>query len=172
MYSLEVLRRQSPGMLVLLSLPLAIFGASLLYHSWRNYSYTRGPGGTGGWYLWAMLLPESLLVVWGLVARPLPAAWRTGVLVFFGVMTIAGDVVLFGLPGEMLLLSGREVVGVKFGAISGAWSSFAASRPANCAYLAAGLVLTSWAAGAWTVVYSGRKDRANPDGRAALASAK
>jgi hypothetical protein len=169
--SISALRRADSRLLVSLAVPLMIFGASLLYHSWRNYSYTRGSGGTGGWYLWAMLLPESLLVVWGLAARPHRAAWRTAALVAFGLLTIAGDVVLLALPGKAMVLSGREVFGVRLGALAEAWPSFLASRPAACAGLAIAFMLISWIVGAWAVASSCRENPSRlvqPRGRLVL----
>jgi hypothetical protein len=139
---------------LLVGLPLFAFVAALLYHAWRNYSVTQGPGGTGGWYMWAMLLPESLWISWGLARRPVAAAWRTLGMGFFAILTFLGDLVLFGQPGDALIRVGQEVWGFRFRHVSEVWKSFADSRPAICALLAVVFVLASWIVILWGVLRS------------------
>lgn len=150
--------RRDRRTLVYLAIPLAVFFLSLLYHAWRNYSVVRAPGGTGGWYLWAMLLPESLWITWGLARRPCAPGWRTLGLGIFAVLTAAGDVVLFGQPGDALLVHGREVVGLSGSSLPAAWGHFADSRPAGQAVLAVALALASWIVILLAIMRSRRAD--------------
>jgi hypothetical protein len=126
-----------------LAAPLLLFGASLLYHSWRNYSFFHGPGGTGGWYLWAVLLPESLLVTWGLARKPPPVLAFRAILAFFLVLTIVGDAVLFIGPTGCLLTAGQEVVGIQWPSRP-IWGLFFASRPQAAALAAVLGAVASW----------------------------
>jgi hypothetical protein len=137
--------REDRRVLLFLALPLAGFAASLLYHAWRSYSAVRAAGGTGGWYLWSMLLPESLWMTWGLVRRPIATAWRTAGLAVFLAITVLGDAVLLGLPSRALVLEGQEVFGFRTPSIAAVWEGLAASRPPNVAALAVAFTLLSWA---------------------------
>ena len=134
----------------LLAIPLVLFGAALAYHAWRNYSYFRNSGGTGGWYLWAMALPEALFLTLGLSRR----ARLTGLaasLALFLALSIAGDAVLF-LEGTGALLERgvhhriSGVAGLPPGVL---FDRFLASRPRSTAFLALALVPLSWGAGAF-----------------------
>jgi hypothetical protein len=134
---------QDRSNLAWLAAPLLLFGASLLYHSWRNYSFFHGPGGTGGWYLWAVLLPESLLVTWGLARKPPPAFALGAMLSFFLVLTIVSDAVLFFGSVGCLVTAGQEVVGIQWPSRS-IWGVFLASRPHAAALAAVLGVVSSW----------------------------
>lgn len=137
--------REDRGVLLFLAVPLVGFAASLLYHAWRSYSAVREPGGTGGWYLWSMLLPESLWMTWGLVRRPVAAAGRTAGLAVFAAITVLGDAILLGLPSRALVLDGQEVFGFRAPSLGAVWEGLAASRPPIVAVLAVGFSLASWA---------------------------
>ena len=137
--------RREWATLVFLALPLALFVASLLYHAWRSYSAVREPGGTGGWYFWSMLLPESLFMTWGLARRPIAAAWRTAGLAVFLALTVLGDAILLGLPSNALVLEGQEVFGFRTASLAAVWEGLAASRPPAVAALAVAFSLASWA---------------------------
>lgn len=135
---------------------LLVFGASLLYHSWRNYSFFHGPGGTGGWYLWAVLLPESLLVTWGLARKPPPILVLEAILAFFLVLTIAGDAVLFFGSVGCLVTAGQEVVGVQWPSHS-IWSLFLTSRPHAAALTALFGAVASWLLGGTIILRLGNQ---------------
>jgi hypothetical protein len=49
----------------------SFFAAGVLYHMLVNYLLIKIPGGTGGWYLYAVIVPEILLLLSGL-------EWLTG----------------------------------------------------------------------------------------------
>ncbi len=155
---LEILRHGSArdrSNLAWLAAPLLLFGASLLYHSWRNYSFFHGPGGTGGWYLWAVLLPESLVVTWGLARKPLPVFTLGAILAFFLVLTIAGDAVLFFGSVGGLATAGHEVVGIHWPTGS-FWSVFLASRPHAAALAAVLGAVASWLLGGAILLHLGK----------------
>jgi hypothetical protein len=44
----------------------AFFAAGVLYHMLVNYLLIKTPGGTGGWYLYAAIVPEILLMLFGM----------------------------------------------------------------------------------------------------------
>jgi hypothetical protein len=136
-----------------LAVPLALFGAALGYHAWRNYSYFRDSGGTGGWYLWAAALPEALLLTLGLSRRPRLTGLAAGLALFL-VLAVAGDTALF-LEGTGALLEtgvGHHIAGAasdkSFGDLV---ETFLASRPRPAAILALVLVPLSWVSAARVV---------------------
>ena len=43
--------------------PVVFFGIALAYFAYRNFALNRGAGGFGGWYVWSLALPESLLLL-------------------------------------------------------------------------------------------------------------
>ncbi|MGE5412898.1 MAG: hypothetical protein ACM3NW_01890 [Syntrophomonadaceae bacterium] len=137
--------RREGSTLVFLAMPLVLFVLSLLYHAWRSYSAVREPGGTGGWYFWSMLLPESLFMTWGLARRPAPARWRTPALAFFVALTAAGDAILLGLPSNSLVVRGQEVFGFRAPSLAAIGEGLVASRPPVVAALAVAFTLGSWA---------------------------
>jgi len=159
--------REDGRTLLLLALPLVVFVASLLYHAWRSYSAVREAGGTGGWYLWAMLLPESLWMSWGLARKPWHPRWRTAGLCAFALLTAFGDAILLGLPGDALVVRGREVFGFRIGEWQTAWTRFAASRPAPLAGWTAAVLLASWIAMLWGILRSRGADPGAAPPRAA-----
>jgi hypothetical protein len=131
--------------LFLLAAPIAFFILALGYFSWKNFALYRAPGGAGGWYLWAMALPEALLLTWGLSRRP----GSLGPTLFFGVfllVTAAGDLALFSeVSGRLLTSAGnRHVRGIGSARLSELAAAFFHSRPAGAAWTAIALVGTSW----------------------------
>ncbi len=44
------------------------------YHMWQNFILVQAPGGTGGYYLYVVIVPELLLLMYGFQALP----WRAG----------------------------------------------------------------------------------------------
>jgi hypothetical protein len=136
--------------LAALALPLAVFGAALLYFCWRNFTYFRGPGGVGGWYAWALALPEALLVCWA--ASESRGAWPPAAAAFFLALTILADAVLFLEASGALKRTARgHAVGVERPAGT-ILRGFLASRPPAAAWAALALSLASWAVGAALVV--------------------
>jgi hypothetical protein len=140
-----------------LAAPLALFGAALAYHAWRNYSYFRDSGGSGGWYLWAMALPEALLLTFGLSRRARLTALAAGAALFLA-LTIAGDAALFLEGTGALLESGphHHIAGASSVPPGVLLDRFLASRPRPAAFLALLLTPLSWVAGAWAAGSVGR----------------
>lgn len=141
--------------------PIVFFLVALGYFAWKNFARFRAPGGAGGWYLWAMALPEALLLTWGLAG----AANRAATVVFaaFFLLTIAGDLALFGE------VSGRLSTGTDnahihgFGAetLSEVWTAFFRSRPAGVAWAALAFVAISWCLGLVVLGLGARKKGAS-----------
>ncbi|MGA2260263.1 MAG: hypothetical protein ABSH28_02370 [Acidobacteriota bacterium] len=52
----------------------AFFLLATAYHMWQNFILVQMPGGTGGYYLYAAIVPELILLVYGLQALPWGAA--------------------------------------------------------------------------------------------------
>ena len=132
----------------LLAIPLALFGTALAYHAWRNFSYFRDSGGTGGWYLWAMALPEALLLTLGLSRRTRLTGLVTGLALFLA-LSVAGDAALF-LEGTGALLekgAHHRISGIADLPARILFERFLASRPQPAAFLALALVPLSWCAG-------------------------
>ena len=83
---------------------------------------------------------------------------RTAALAFFAVLTIAGDLILYLLPGESLQLVGLEVFGLRADSPS-AWQSFAASRPTSIDVAAIVVALVSWVVTVAAIRVSHRADK-------------
>jgi 4-amino-4-deoxy-L-arabinose transferase-like glycosyltransferase len=64
---------------MVLSLLYAGFWASLIYHAFVSFSKGKQPA-SGGWYLYAAIVPETLIVIFGLW-QFMPEAWRRNLLV-------------------------------------------------------------------------------------------
>jgi hypothetical protein len=135
-----------------LAAPLALFCAALAYHAWRNYSYFRDSGGTGGWYLWAAALPEALLLTMGLSRRPRLTGLTIGLALFLA-LAAAGDMALFFEGTGALLETGarHRIAGVADTPLGILVTTFLSSRPRPAALLALVLGPLSWASGAWAV---------------------
>lgn len=147
--------RRDPGLRApvgALAAPLALFGAALGYHAWRNYSYFRDSGGTGGWYLWAAALPEALFLTLGLSRRRRLTGVAAGLTLFL-VLTAAGDVALFLEGIGALLETGahHRIAGVADTPLWVLVGTFLASRPRPAALLALVLVPLSWVSAARVV---------------------
>jgi hypothetical protein len=147
--------RRDRRALALLCLPLLLFWVALLYHSWRTTAFFRSAGATGGWYLWAMLLPESLLVTWGLATSArecrLPVA---AALSFFLLLTAMGDVSLVLADGGGLVVLRDTVVGVRSKAVAAATAAFLRSRPSFVAGGAIAVAIASWVLSAFAIFRS------------------
>lgn len=135
-----------------LAAPLALFGSALAYHAWRNYSYFRDAGGTGGWYLWAAALPEALFLTLGLSRRPRLTGLAAGLALFLA-LAAAGDVALVLEGTGALLESGahHRIAGIADASPGIVVETFLASRPRPLALLALVLGPLSWASGAWAI---------------------
>src|SRR5207237_650739 len=112
-----------------LTAPIAFFLIAMGYFSWKNFARFREPGGAGGWYFWALALPEALLLAWGIGARKSRAA-----IPFFSglfVLTVAGDIALFvEVSGKLLTAAGnRHLRGISSTPFSELWTAFVGSRP-------------------------------------------
>lgn len=57
------------------------FMVGILNHMLHNFILVKLPGGTGGWYLYAVIVPEIILLVYGLESMCLPQTKRLGSLV-------------------------------------------------------------------------------------------
>jgi hypothetical protein len=81
---MSLIRRQS-SKLSILTVFYSFFMIGLLYHMLVNYILIGGPDGTGGWYLYAVIIAESVLVVHGLetLAGQRWAATSNAVLVLY-----------------------------------------------------------------------------------------
>ena len=152
--------RRVPGLrrpAALLAIPLALFGVSLAYHAWRNFSFFRDSGGTGGWYLWAMAVPEALFLTLGLSRRARLTGLAAGLALFLA-LSIAGDVALFLEGTGALLERGPHhrisgVAGLPPGILL---ERFLASRPSPAAFLALVLGPVSWGVAVRAVASVGR----------------
>jgi hypothetical protein len=141
--------------------PIVFFLVALGYFAWKNFARFRAPGGAGGWYLWAMALPEALLLTWGLAGG---AGKRTATLIFaaFFLLTIAGDLALFGEVSGRLLTGGgnAHIRGIRSETLSEVWTAFLRSRPAGAAGMATAFVPISWLLG--IVVLTAGARQGNP----------
>jgi len=147
-----------------LAAPIAFFVPALAYFAWKNFARFREPGGAGGWYLWALALPEALLLTWGIAGRVRGLAGSLLLAAFYW-MTIAGDLVLFAeVSGKLLTETGnRHVRGIAPARFADLWTAFLASRPARAAYAAIALVAVSWILGFIVLVAVRPRKRPHPD---------
>jgi hypothetical protein len=60
--------------LILSLLLYCFFLVAAAYHMWQNFILVQMPGGTGGYYLYAVIVPELLLLMYGFQALPRKAA--------------------------------------------------------------------------------------------------
>jgi hypothetical protein len=129
-----------------LSAPLLLFAAAVVYFAPKNFAAYRSPGGVGGWYLWSMALPESLLLTFGFARADRISRWFPVLLSGFLLLTIAGDLALFAEPSGLLATTNGHISGVRgsFAVIS---EAFRRSRPASVAIGAAVAVFLSWILG-------------------------
>jgi hypothetical protein len=130
---------------VMLACPVIFFLLALMYNSWRAFAFFHGEGGTGGWYAWAIALPEILLLTQGARARRLVSGWILPVLGVFLILTVLGDAALFlDSTGRLVTTSHNHIVGVAAGPILQIVSAYAESRPLAIGLAAGGLAVGSW----------------------------
>jgi hypothetical protein len=149
-------RSEHAARLAKLLIPYGLFWGALAYFSWKNFAYYRGPGGTGGWYLWAMALPEALV----LSRAASGARNRKPILILlaaFLLLTMAGDLVLFGeAAGRLLVTPGNHhLAGWNPCSPAELFRSFGASRPAPAAIGAVVVAPLSWVLGVITLACMG-----------------
>jgi len=139
----------SKQLLLNLLLPLLFFWIALAYFSWRNFALYRGPGGTGGWYLWAIAIPEVLVLTWGATRIVTAVRVLIGVLVILLLLTIAGDLLLFAEPSGRVVapLPNHHFHGLIPAPMVVFVSDFLASRPPFYAWAAIVLAASSWTLG-------------------------
>jgi len=81
----------------------AIFYATFLlataYHMWQSFLFIRIPGGTLGYYLYAAILPELILLAYGLLS--FPGRW-TGRILSVAVVTYAATINLVAFFCKMI----------------------------------------------------------------------
>jgi len=154
-----------------LVVPILFFALALAYFAYRNFALSGGPGGAGGWYLWSMALPESLLLTWAAARAPRPRTIFRGTLTVLFVLLIAGDLILFAEPSGRLILTTptHHFRGVMAAPLSTFVSSFRSSRPAWCVGLAIALAGASWTAGAIALrrIWGNASERSRKDSLAA-----
>lgn len=140
--------------LLMLACPLAFFVVALAYFSWKNFAFYQGPGGTGGWYLWAMALPEVLLLSWGAVRRPAIARFLPILFAAFLAVAAAGDLTLIlESTGRLRVTPGdHHVLGLTPASLTALATALLQSRPAFVATAGALLALCSWIAGVLCLV--------------------
>lgn len=134
-----------------LAIPVVCFGLALAFFSWKNFELYRAPGGTGGWYLWAMALPESLLLAWGACRSRSGRKWLLAVLAAFFAVGVCGDLALFAeVSGRLRVSPGNHhLLGLAPASPKELLAAFLASRPLPAAVAAAALASASWLLGAW-----------------------
>jgi hypothetical protein len=142
-----------------LAIPVAVFVAALAYFAKKNFASYRSPGGVGGWYLWAMALPEALLLALGFVRGPRGRRWFPILLSGFLILTVAGDLALFAEPSGLLATTNGHISGLR-GSFAGVAEAFRRTRPAPAAIAAEIAAPLSWILGVWGVAAAFRADRA------------
>jgi hypothetical protein len=139
---------------------LALFVFALAYHATRNYAANRVPGGSGGWYLWAMALPETLL--FSLWAGDLKRrAWLPSVFALFLSLLILGDVALFFEAAGGLITSegNHHILGFHIHPMAGALGTFFRTRPPVIGAAAIFAGIASWLVGGFLVIFVYRLGR-------------
>jgi hypothetical protein len=131
--------------IVVLAAPLLLFAAALGYQEWRGFSYYGGPGGSGGWYLWSVALPEMLLLTYGAGRRGMIRGWTIPVLASFLVLTVLGDLALFcDAAGILASTANGHIQGVIAAPLSRVVADYADSRPRGAAVASVGFAAISW----------------------------
>ena len=134
------------------SIPVILFLIAAAYFATKNFAAYRSPGGVGGWYLWAMALPEALLLTWGLGHSPRGGRWFPILLSGFLLLTVAGDLALFAEPGGFLANSSGQITVIGGASYPRVLEAFRRSRPAPVAVVAEATALLSWILGLTTLV--------------------
>jgi hypothetical protein len=136
---------------------VAVFVIALAYHDWRAFSFYGGPGGTGGWYFWAVALPEMLLLTYGARKKGMIRKWILPVLAVFALLTVLADVALFlDSTGLLVRTSRNHIAGVMSASPSRIVSAYLASRPRPVAIAAAISAVSSWLLAALLLVTATR----------------
>jgi len=132
-----------------LAAPVALFALALAYHDWRAFSFYGGGGGTGGWYLWAVALPEMLLLTYGPLQRQMIREWVLPVLAVFLILTVLADFVLFVDSTGLLVRTARgHAIGVAPATLDRVASAYLQSRPPAVGFAAVLSAVGSWLAAA------------------------
>ncbi len=151
--------------LTALAIPVVFFGFALAFFSWKNFELYRAPGGTGGWYLWAIALPEALLLTWGASRTRAGRRGLLAVLAAFFVLGVCGDLALFAeVSGRLRVTPGNHhVLGLAPTSAKELFAAFLDSRPLPAAAAAIALVLASWVVGAWTLAAASEGHMVRPE---------
>ncbi len=143
--------RDGRDKLVLLGLPVLLFGLAMAYHSWRILA-AYGRNGSLGWYLWALALPLGLLTTWGVTRSRRARRLLPLVLGFFLALTILADVVqVLDTAGMLVTTPNLHLLGVRGFAAGDLTRRFFASRPAPAAAAAIACAAGSWLLGGLAV---------------------
>ena len=130
---------------MVLTAPLLLFAVALGYQEWRGFSYYGGPGGSGGWYLWAVALPEMLLLTYGAGRKGMILSWTIPVLASFLVLTVLGDLALFcDAAGILASTPNGHIQGLIATPLSRVVADYAESRPTGAAVASVGFAVISW----------------------------
>jgi hypothetical protein len=149
--------------IVILTAPAFLFAAALAYQEWRVFAYYGGPGGSGGWYLWAIALPEMVLLTFGICRRGIFRRWAIPMLATFLVLTVLGDLALIcDSAGVLARTANGHIQGISASSFSQVLSGYARSRPIGAGVAAAGLAAAGLAAISWcgAVLFLARVGRA------------
>ncbi len=142
---------------IFVAIPVVVFLAAVVYFAPKNFAAYRSAGGVGGWYLWAMALPEALLITFGLARQDGKIRWFLVLLSGFLLLTIAGDFALFAEPGGLLATANGHIAGIS-GSFASIAEAFRRSRPAPAAIAAMVTAPLSWVLGALALAATFRSD--------------
>jgi hypothetical protein len=138
----------SSAQVVSLVTPVLLFAAALGYQEWRGFSYYGGAGGSGGWYLWAVAVPEMILVAYGASQRRMIWSWAIPALLLFLILTILGDLSLFlDSTGLLARTASGHIRGVLPASSAHIISAYLGSRPLCIGVGAVALAAASWCLG-------------------------
>jgi hypothetical protein len=140
---------------------IGVFVLALAYHDWRSFSSYKGPGGTGGWYLWAVAFPELLLLTDGAVRRAMLREWILPTLTVFIVLTILADTsLLLESTGKLVKTPKGHIVGLVAGVSTGeVATAYLESRPRAIAVAGVILCASSWLLATYVAFESYRQTR-------------
>ncbi len=133
--------------LAILGATVGTFGLALAYNSWRTFGYFGGGGGSAGWYLWAMAVPEILLVTLGAIRKGVVTLWTVATLsVFLAVTALADAATFLSSTGFLLASPGGHLLGVARCTLGQVIERYAQSRPAAIGLTAVLCAAASWIA--------------------------
>ncbi len=149
--TLRSISRENAVAIGILAAPLLTFGLALVYQDWRAFSFYGGGGATGGWYVWAVAVPEMLLLAYGSSRGRAATRLLVAVLSLLLLLTVLGDCALVLDSAGALATTGKgHIVGIASGTISRAFTAYLSSRSAALAAGALVLAVSSWIlAGGW-----------------------